>query len=97
MRRTLDYVLAIAILAAVGYGAYRLGHLVDTTSTKAGEASSGVTTTTVGTAVHHSHRPSRRTIEIVIVAVAGAAAVMVLVSLAGSLIRVRRRQHWRSP
>lgn len=99
MRRALDFVLAIAILAAVGYGAYRLGHLVDTTSNKAGEASSGVTTTTTSTAAHHSGTHiSRRTIETIIVAVAVAAGVMLLVSIGGALVRGRtRRERWRAP
>ncbi len=102
MRRALDFVLAIAILAAVGYGAYRLGHLVDNTSTQAGEASAGTTTTDATGAVtvvtHHSKGLSHRTIETIIVAIAVAAGVMLLVSLAGSLSRgKRRRQTWRAP
>lgn len=100
MRRAFDFVLALAILAAVGYGAYRLGHLVDTTSTQAGEASAGTTTSASGvvTVTHHAKGLSRRTIETIIVAIAAAAAVMLAVSLSGNLFRGRRRrQTWRAP
>ncbi len=99
MRRALDFLLAIAILAAVGYGAYRLGHLVDNTSTQAGEASAGTTTSASGvvSVVHHTKGLSRRTIETIIVAIAAAAAIMLLVSLGGNLFRGNRRQTWRAP
>jgi len=100
VRRASDFVLALVILAAVGYGAYRLGHLVDTTSTQAGEASAGTTTDATGivTVTHHANRISRRTIETVIVAIALAAGVMLLVSVVGNLVRgKRRRQTWRAP
>lgn len=103
MRRSLDFVLVVVILAAVGFGAYKLGNLVDNKSNEAASESAGTTvvTTTGGVvttvAAHHSHKPSRRTIEITVVAIAGAAGVLLLVSLGGALFRTNRRQHWRSP
>jgi len=95
----LDLVLVVAILAAVGFGAYKLGNLVDNKSNEASSESAGTTvgTTTTRASVHHGNRPSRRTTEIVIDAVAGAAGVILLVSLGGSIGRTRRRERWRSP
>ena len=95
----LDLVLVVAILAAVGFGAYKLGNLVDNKSNEAGSESAGTTVGTTATraSAHHSDRPSRRTTEIVIIAIAGAAGVILLISLGGSIGRTRRRERWRSP
>jgi len=99
MRRVLDIVLVVVILVAVGFGAYRLGRLVDHTSHQAALASEGVNTssstgtTTVNNA-NPSNGPSRRTIETVIIAVAGAAGVMLIVQIGGSLFRTRKREKW---
>ena len=94
-----DLVVLVAILAAVGFGAYKLGNLVDNKSNEAGSESAGTTVGTTATraSAHHSDRPSRRTTEIVIIAIAGAAGVILLISLGGSFGRTRRRQRWRSP
>ena len=95
----LDLVLVVAILAAVGFGAYKLGNLVDNKSNEASSESAGTTvgTTTTRASVHRGNRPSRRTTEIVIIAVAGAAGIILLVSLGSSIGRTRRRERWRSP
>ena len=98
MRRVLDYVLVIAILAAVGFGAYRIGVLVENKSHEAAQESENTTpnTTTASTttASNHSNGPSRRTIELVIIAIAGAAGVMLVVQIGGSLVRTRKREKW---
>ena len=98
MRRVLDYILVIAILAAVGYGAYRIGVLVENKSKEAASESENTTpaTTTVSrtTTSNHSNGPSRRTIELVIISVAGAAGVMLIVQIGGSLVRTRKREKW---
>jgi hypothetical protein len=98
MRRVLDYVLVIAILAAVGYGAYRVGVLVENKSNEAASESANTTpaTTTVAatTASDHSKGPSRKTVELVIIAIAGAAGVMLVVQIGGSLFRTRKRERW---
>jgi hypothetical protein len=99
MRRVLDLVLIVVILAAVGYGAYRLGDLVDNKSNEAASESENTTpatttSATTTTATDHSNGPSRRTVEIVIIAVAGAAGVMLVVQIGGSLFRTRKREKW---
>jgi hypothetical protein len=100
MRRVLDYVLVIVILAAVGYGAYRVGVLVENKSHEAASESENTTpaTTTAGIATtassDHSKGPSRKTVELVIIAIAGAAGVMLVVQIGGSLIRTRKRERW---
>lgn len=95
----LDLVLIVVILAAVGFGAYKVGQLVDNKSTEAASESENTTpattTATVTTsASNHSNGPSHRTIEIVIIAVAGAAGVMLVVQIGGSLFRTRKREKW---
>lgn len=100
MRRVLDLVLVVAILAAVGYGAYRLGDLVDNKSDEAASESANTTpatttaTVTTTNSSNHSNGPSRRTVELVIIAVAGAAGVMLVVQIGGSLVRTRKRERW---
>jgi uncharacterized membrane protein YqhA len=96
MRRLLDVVLVIALLAVVGFGAYKLGQLVDNKSNEVSSESAG-TTVASSSASHDSRGPSRHTVEVVLVAVVGAAGVLVLVSIGGSFVRKRRRQTWRSP
>jgi hypothetical protein len=92
MRRVLDVVLLLAILGAVGFGAYRLGNRVDTTSNSLAKADSELTQTVAKHPSHHA--VSRRTIEIAAVGIGGAVAVLLLLSTAGALTRRRRRQHW---
>ena len=99
MRRVLDLLLVVAILGAVGFGAYKLGGLVDNTSNEAASESANTTpvatTTTVTTTTSdHSKGPSRKTVELVIIAVVGAAGVMLIFQIKGSLFRTRKRQRW---
>jgi predicted permease len=99
VRRSLDLVLIVVILAAVGFGAYKLGGLVDNKSKEASSESANTTpatttATVTTTASNHSKGPSRRTVELVIIAVAGAAGVMLVVQIGGSLFRTRKRQKW---
>ena len=100
MRRVLDYILVIAILVGVGYGAYRVGVLVENKSNEAASESEdttpATTTATVATTTSsdHSKGPSRRTVELVIIAVAGAAGVMLVFQIGGSLVRTRKREKW---
>jgi hypothetical protein len=97
MRRVLDFVLVVVILAAVGFGAYKLGLMIDRTSheaAKASEGTFGTTTASTTTTPNHSKGPSRRTVELVIISVVGAAGVMLVVSIGGSLVRTRKRERW---
>jgi hypothetical protein len=97
MRRVLDYVLVIVILAAVGYGAYRIGVLVEDKSHEAASESENTTpatTTVTTTSSNHSKGPSRKTVELVIISVAGAAGVLLAVQIGGSLVRTRKREKW---
>jgi hypothetical protein len=94
MRRILDVLIIAAVLGAIGFGAWKLGHRVDSTSNDLAKSDSELTQPASRPASHHG--PSRQTVEIVIVAVAGAAAVMLLVSTGGAVARRRRRQRWRA-
>jgi hypothetical protein len=92
MRRILDLVLIAAVLAAAGFGAYEIGRHVDSTSASLARHDSELN--------QHVYRPenprgpSRHTIELVGIAVGGAAAVMIAVSFGSALLRTRRRQRW---
>ena len=92
MRRVVDLFLVIAILTAIGFGAWELGTRVDTTSNNLARQDSEL-----GQKVYrHSDPsgPSRHTLEFVGVSIAGGAAVMILVSLGSSLVKTRRRLRW---
>lgn len=93
MRRPLDLVLIVAILVAVGFGAYELGKRVDTTSNNLAKQDSELNQKVYRPS--NPKGPSRHTIEVVAIAVGGALGVMILVSFSSTLLRTRRRQHWR--
>jgi len=94
MRRLLDLVLVVAILAAAGFGAYEIGKSVDSTSANLARHDSELNQPVYRHA--NPKGPSRHTLEVVGLAVGGAAAVMILVSFSSSLLRTRRRQRWRA-
>jgi hypothetical protein len=93
MRRLIDLVLIVGILAAAGFGVYELGRHVDSTSNNLARRDSELN--------QHVYRPadpkgpSRHTIELVAVGVGGALGVMILVPFSSTLLRTRRRQRWR--
>ena len=92
VRRVIDLFLICAILIAVGFGAYRLGRSVDTASNNLARQDSELSQTTYRHA--NPNGPSKHTIEYVAVSVAGAAVLMIVVSLTSSLFKTRRRQRW---
>ncbi len=94
MRRLFDVVLIALVLAVVGFGAYELGHRVDHTSTSLSSQDPELQTPTVATTKPKS---DTRRIEIIVGgAVAATVGLIVLGSLASSLVRARRRQYWRA-
>jgi hypothetical protein len=95
MRKLLDVVLVIAILGAIGFGAYELGTHVEDTSNNLAKHDSELNQKVVRP--EKTHGPSRHTIELVVISITGAAVVMLLVSVGGALVRTTRRQHWRAP
>jgi hypothetical protein len=92
MRRLFDLLLIAAILVAVGFGAYELGNNVDSTSANLAKRDSELNQTVY--TPQKAKGPSKHTIELVVVAVGGAIAVMILVSVGSSLFRTRRRERW---
>src|SRR4051794_31604693 len=95
MRRVFDLLLIVAFLAAVGLGAYELGHRVDRLSNQAASQDSELSQPTTTTASAHRSK-SHRTPIIVVGALGGTVAVLVLVSVARSLMRSTRRERWRA-
>jgi hypothetical protein len=95
MRKLLDVVLVIAILGAIGFGAYELGQHVEDTSNTLAQHDSELNQKVVRP--EKAHGPSRHTIELVVISVTGAAVVMLVVSVGGALVRTTRRQRWRAP
>jgi hypothetical protein len=92
VRRVFDLFLVAAILGAVGFGAYELGRRVDATSNNLAKQDSEL-----GQTVYRRSNPSgpsKHTIELVGASVAGAAAIMILVSVGSALAKTRRRQRW---
>jgi len=92
VRRIVDLLLIAAILGAVAFGAYELGQHVDETSNTLAQQDSEL-----GQKVYrptNAAGPSRHTIELIGLSVAGAAGVMIVVSLASSLLKTRKRQRW---
>jgi len=92
VRRIVDLLLIAAILGAVGFGAYEVGQHVDKTSNTLAKQDSEL-----GQTVYHptaANGPSRRTVELIGISIAGAAGVMLVVSLASAALRTRKRQRW---
>jgi hypothetical protein len=92
VRRIVDLLLIVAILGAVGFGAYEVGRHVDNTSNTLAQQDSEL-----GQNVYrptNTNGPSRRTIELIGMSVAGAAGIMIVVSLGSALLRTRKRQRW---
>jgi uncharacterized membrane protein SpoIIM required for sporulation len=92
VRRILDLFLVFAILIAVGFGAYELGRRVDATSNNLARSDSELNQKVYRHA--NPKGPSKHTIELIAISVAGAAGVMLVVSLSSSLFKTRRRQRW---
>jgi hypothetical protein len=95
MRRFVDLVLIALVLAVVGVGAYELGHRVDHTSNNLATQDSELNSTTGGT-TRTTSSDKHRTEIIVGGALAGTVVLIVLGSLASSLIRSRKREYWRA-
>ena len=92
VRRIVDLLLIAAILGAVGFGAYEVGTNVDKSSNTLAQQDSEL-----GQKVYrpvNANGPSRHTVELIGISVAGAAGIMIVVSLAGALLRTRKRQRW---
>jgi hypothetical protein len=92
VRRIVDLLLIFAILGAVGFGAYELGHNVDRTSNDLAQHDSELGQTTYHRASPKG--PTRHTWELVGGAIAGVAGVMIVVSFGSALLRTRKRQRW---
>jgi hypothetical protein len=92
VRRIVDLLLIAAILMACGFGAYYVGTNVDTTSNSLAKHDSELGTTTYRRP--NAKGPSKRTLELVGGSVAGAAVIMIVVSLGSTLLKSRRRQRW---
>ena len=95
MRRAIDFVLIVLFLCAVGYGAYQLGHHVDRLSNQAASRDSELNQPTTAATSTNPHR-SHRTPEIVAIALGGIVVLLVLTSLAKTLVRGRKRESWRA-
>jgi uncharacterized membrane protein len=92
VRRIVDLLLIAAILGAVGYGAYEVGRHVDSTSNTLAKQDSELGQTVYRP--RNANGPSRHTVELIGISIAGAAGVMIIVSLAGAALRTRKRQRW---
>jgi uncharacterized protein (UPF0333 family) len=91
-RRIVDLLLIAVILLAVGFGAYYIGKNVDNTSNNLAKHDSELGQTTYHRA--NPKGPSKHTLELVGASVAGAAGIMIVVSLGSALMKTRRRQRW---
>ena len=91
MRRLLDLVLMVAILAAFGYGAYLIGRRVDNYSNEQAAEVAGTTTQLI---LKHKH--SNKTPYFIVGGLGIAAGVIVLSSLLQSAFSSRRRERWRA-
>jgi hypothetical protein len=95
MKRLVDGLLIVLALAAVGLGAYAIGHRVDNESNKLSsqDPELNVTTTSSTRAVHSK---SHRTPIIVGAALGGAVVLLILGSGVSAISRSRRRESWRA-
>ncbi len=96
MRRFIDFVLIVLVLAAVGFGAYAIGHRVDHASTSLSSQDSELHGTTLAAGQTAKSSNKHRTEIIVGAALGGTAVLIVLGSLAGTLMRARKRDYWRA-
>ncbi|MGN6799986.1 MAG: hypothetical protein ACTHKS_17720 [Gaiellaceae bacterium] len=94
MLRLRDLFLLCVLVAAIGVGAYELGHHVDSESASLATHDSELGQTVYKPA-HHSE-PSRRTIELAAGSMGGAAGIMILFSLGSALAKPRRKATWRA-
>jgi hypothetical protein len=92
MRRVVDALLIVSILAGVAIGAYYIGNRVDNESNKLAKQDSELNQSTTAGTVHRS--TSHRTPVIVGIGLGGAVVALVLASLANSFVRARRRERW---
>jgi hypothetical protein len=95
MKRLVDTLLIVLALAAIGLGAYAIGHKVDNESNKLASQDSELNRTTVaGTQTNVSK--SHKTPIIIGVALGGAVVLLLLGSGVSAMARSRRREHWRA-
>jgi hypothetical protein len=92
MRRLLDILLIATILAAVGVGAFYIGHRVDNESNKLASQDSELNKTT--SASGPTKKSSNRTVVYVAIGVGGVAVALFLTSLSSQFVRSRRRERW---
>lgn len=85
--------VVVAVLVAVGFGVYRLGKIVDSTSNGAASHDSELTQA-LPKHHHHSGGLSHRTVLLIGGGIGVAAGVILLVSFGGAAVRARRRQRW---
>jgi hypothetical protein len=93
IRRIVDLLVIAAILMAAGFGAYYVGKSVDSTSNDLAKHDSELN----GQVVYHRANPdgpSKHTLMLVGASIAGAAGIMLVVSLGSALLKTRRRQRW---
>lgn len=95
MRRLVDLILIVGVLAAFGFGAYTIGHRSDNEANSL--AADNGNTTFLSTTVAATHvKKSNVTPIYVGVGLAAGAATLIVISLTGTLFRTRKREHWRA-
>jgi len=92
MRRVVDALLIVTILAGVALGAYYIGNRVDRESNNLAKQDSELNQSTTASATHRT--TSHRTPVIVGIGLGGAVVALVLASLTNSFVRARRRERW---
>lgn len=95
MKRLVDTLLIILVLGTVVLGAYAIGRRVDNESNKLSAQDSELNGTTVAGAPTHTTK-SNRTPIIVGAALGGAVVLLLLGSATSSVMRSRKREHWRA-
>ena len=91
MRRVVDGLLIVCILAAVAIGAYYIGNRVDTESNNLAKQDLELNQKTNSAA---KQTKSNRTPIIIGIGIGGAVVALVLASLTNSFVRARRRERW---